>query len=1660
MAEQAEQQRTHTKQQPNKTSVHFQIEERTTKETFVSYLCGILSLSYLRLTRWALDENGVILAEAEFESLSKAKQAVKVLSKRGRGFEASLQEFTFPSFISSIDNFKESIQTKKQQLIINHSQKVENLNEQLMALKIPKRCSPEEFVRLNHKRQVVQEKVTECEKQQLEFAGYCEQLHPKLEHLKSSVSNARKVVEKNLMTMRKNFGRECCRFTKALPIYARRQEIVEIVSHQQVTILIGETGCGKSTQLVQYLYDAGVGSGGLIACTQPRKVAAVSLAKYVSEEMGARLGVEIGYKVGMQGGRFSEHTQLVFMTDHALLNECVEDRNFTKYSCIVVDEAHERSLQTDILLALIKQCLPHRPDLKVIITSATIDPQQFIQYFGSHCPILRVSGRTFPVSVIWNPLNIPDLPSDTDYCDNAVKMAESIHREEAAGDVLVFLTSAAEIDRACVAMTERVGDTAVVLPLHGKMQPDDQQKVFQMYGLRKIVFATNVAETSVTIPGVKYIVDTGLAKELFFNPKKNMNSLEVRPISKSSAEQRKGRAGRTSEGKCYRLYSDEVHAAMTERTAPEILRVHLTHAALKLFQLGVGNILQFDFVEAPSQDALCKAMETLEFLEAVKDNELTDLGKQMAVLPIDPQFAKILFLGAEAGIGHEAAISVAMSSCGGGVFFRSDEVKEESDKKKIQFCHHGGDQMTNLNVYWKWSQEKKEDRNRWCVDNYVNAKTMRLVEEVVKELRVICEQQFKIMLHARIPDLQLAEEKLPRLYFEVFMRNICVFLGHERVGYMTKDLAGEAVVIFPGSALPTLNDSPQFLVFEKTLKTSQHFLLQVTPVKEEWVQEAVAAKQLSAHPNDTFKQYFVSPVRVPRIGQEVFRLAFFGKGKLQQLKQDLSHTCNDTPHTFIIQKDKAVVCLYCQAQYHVAAKTMIEDIVKGIRTEMRVKVLEWGVTRKEDDVRVVLGAGGSIQSIMMPDEYRTLIVKGQHSESWVNEIAGLLSSYGNIASVNTRANLSSTFVTFCNPDDAAKAYSAIQPLLEEGITVHPSMKKSSGEGSQFTVRVEWCRRKKQNFAFLSFESPEDSLIALASLSSLIVAGSILKFRPSKDGQPQLFVTNVGQQVTEEALKQAVELRLQAYDISVKAVKIGLEKGYPTTPEQLQAYKRQLETVISRYATKGQYTIDLKSPQPHHPMHLAFVHFRNPEEGHRTLTELCHEQIGDNFLQAKACLSSSISYPKKVFAALKDTIDEAMDEIRRMHNGSVAVKVLDSPSHPTNLVKLTSNDVHAFIQAKNLLNSVLQPDTIQCLSHELRQYLLRKSTREELEAIGAETSTFISADLRVMTVNIYGAEGNRTLAKVELNGRIEASIQPGIVCHTIELKAPGRPPGLMKFVVSQFGTDLSTLLEREGVSDATLDARRHILTLYCTEESLKSVQELLDNFSPKTRSQNTAMQSPDEEDITCCVCYCPVEEVAEQCRLEYCGHLYCLDCVQVQISPNAVTFPITCAAEDCGQPFVWHDFESLFKRTKYRLESLLKSSLQSYVLAHQKEVKSCPTPNCDMIYKVSTAENGRPFLCSHCGVRICTKCHVQYHDGLSCAMYMSGKDSDKEFETWLRQDPGNRKKCPNCTTPIEKIEGCQHMTCKCGVHICWYCLRHFANSQQCYAHLAKSHGGFV
>ncbi len=1643
------------------------------KQTFLDYLSHRLGkcagkFSIVEVKR---HDNGTEF-KVQFSSTNTAKRALAVLNKVPGDFTISLEGFNTKPLLAEIIDFQASVLRKKTQYITKHRLRLDKLEVQLKAAQIPKNCPFHLFDKLLQQKTAVQQQVTESREQEAEFVEYCRSLEQELQHLKSSASATRKPLKEKISTMRKDFGRECNSFRKALPIYAKRREIVEAVSTNQVTILIGETGSGKSTQIVQYLYDAGFSEKGVIVCTQPRKVAAVSLAKYVSTEMDVKIGTTLGYKLGISG-KHCPQTKVLYTTDHALLNECIADREFTKYSCLIVDEAHERSLHTDLLLAFIKQVLPRRADLRVVVTSATIDPKLFRLYFGEHCPILRVPGRTFPVDIIWNAhiktgVAVPeslaqDAPKANEYVTNAMNVAKGIDKGEKPGDILVFLTSPVEIERACQSISQELPtDTTVVLPLHGKLQPEDQQKVFHEYeGKRKIIISTNVAETSVTIPGVKYIVDTGLAKELCFDPKRGMNSLEVRVISRSSAEQRKGRAGRTSAGKCYRLYSEDQYERMPERTLPELLRVHLAHACLKLYEFGISDILAFDFVEHPDPLALKAAVETLQFLGAVSEDKLTEVGKNMAALPLDPHLAKVLLDGIKGEIGPEAAAVVAISSLAGNVFFRggTEEMKREGDRKKIQFCHPAGDQISNLSVYHTWVQQRRDQRTQWCVDNYVNAKSMRLVEETLKELRDILSRKLGIVLPARAISMESAEDTLPKLFFYSFLRNVSVFSGHERVGFMTESMPGDPLVLFPGSALNQLNLAPQLqcVVYEKTLKTSQNFLLQVTPVKEEWIQQALAAGQLSIHPAEKFHEHFVTPVTVKKVGQYVLRTTFNRK-TLPEINEELKSVCQDTPHSVDLEdREKGIVKVFCQHHYHSIVKHVLEGKLDLLRTSLKKVQYEDGVTKQDDNVRMVLGLGGCIQHILMPYQYRKVVVKGPQDAGWTDELLLSLSKFGDIERSNTKIFSKQgecrLFVTFQNPGHASEAVMTLEP--PEGIVIEPQSQFRAGEMySNFQLRIEWCRRVRKTFAFVKFSREEDFQVARGTLlgSSLFVAGSQVKFPPPKEDNMQLFVINVGLQVSEEDLKAAVEAEVPGVEVQVQ---LGYEKQFETTPEQTAAMKQQLETLIDRHATRGRYQLDFRQPETYYKTYRASVKFQDPDEGQNTLKGLTFEEIGDKPLTVKPSLFSSNRYTPRVYKAIEDSV-KALVPYLQDHFGD-AVKLKEKLDKGGNtIIQVSSDNVKAFVAAKNILNAAVQPDVLECHTTVLRQFLLSHHCQCELNEIQSTTATYIYADRRSMSLSIYGTQANQTRAKIVLNGKLGVLADGDTKVHEFNLKASGRPPGLMKHLVCRFGLDLQGMLG-EGVSAAELDARRQILTVYATPEAHKSIIEVIEEYSANTPTPHGT--NVDLGVMDCCVCFMTIDNPKDVIRLEYCGHIYCLECIQLQVSPNAVTFPVQCATEDCSHPFIWQDFENLFQRTTFELRHLKAESLKAYLKANKRTVRNCPTPDCEMVYAVT--EDGKRFVCSLCGVHLCTKCHEQYHDGLSCEMYQAGKHGEKEFEEWLQKDPANRKRCPKCTAPIEKIAGCNKMCCThCHTFLCWVCLAQFDTEQKCYAHLQTTHGTFV
>ena len=477
-----------------------------------------------------------------------------------------------------------------------------------------------------------------------------------------------------------------------LPVWQAREEFVAMVREHQTTVLVGETGSGKTTQIAQFLAEAGLTFGGtkMVACTQPRRVAAMSVAARVADEMDVPLGEEVGYNIRFED-RTSPQTLVKFMTDGMLLREAMADPQLSRYSVVILDEAHERTLSTDILFGLIKEVLKARADLKLVVMSATLEAEKFQDYFQG-APLMKIPGRLHPVEIFYTQ------EPEKDYLEGAVRTVLQIHRCEPPGDILVFLTGEEEIEDACKKIAREVqGEPAqygpaLVLPLYSSLPPAAQQRIFQVAPEgkpggppgRKIVISTNIAETSLTIDGIVYVIDPGFSKQKVYNPRVRVESLLVTPISRASAHQRSGRAGRTRPGKCFRLYTEQsFRKDLQESTYPEILRSNLGSVVLQLKRLGVDDLVHFDFMDPPAPETLIRALEQLNYLGALDDEgELTEVGRVMSEYPLDPQLAKMLVASPNFQCSNEVLSVVAMLSVPQPFVRPRDKVSRSSERER------------------------------------------------------------------------------------------------------------------------------------------------------------------------------------------------------------------------------------------------------------------------------------------------------------------------------------------------------------------------------------------------------------------------------------------------------------------------------------------------------------------------------------------------------------------------------------------------------------------------------------------------------------------------------------------------------------------------------------------------------------------------------------------------------------------------------------------------------------------------------------------------------------------------------------------------------------------------------------------------------------------
>ncbi|CAL9155770.1 ATP-dependent RNA helicase DEAH11, chloroplastic-like [Musa acuminata AAA Group] len=1473
--------------------------------------------------------------------------------------------------------------------------------------------------------------------------------------------------------------RECRRLEEGLPIYSCRRKILSRIFSNQVMVLIGETGSGKSTQLVQFLADSGLGADGAVVCTQPRKIAVNSLAQRVGEEANGCYSNNFvhSYPTYLSFQEFG--LGLIFMTDHCLLQHFMKGTGLPHISCIIIDEAHERSLNTDLLLALIKRKLLENIDLRLIIMSATVDASRLSGYFYS-CSTLYVKGRNFPVEIKY----IPDISAVVkdfsgkcaSYASDVLKMVNMIHKTEGDGAILAFLTSQMEVEWACENFTD---PTAIVLPMHGKLSFVEQRHVFQNYpGKRKIIFCTNIAETSLTIRGVKYVVDSGMVKESRFEPSSGMNVLKVSRISQSSANQRAGRAGRTESGKCFRLYSESDFQAMKMHQEPEIRKVHLGIAVLRILALGIKNVQDFEFVDAPCPKATEVAIQNLIHLGAVTHKtdayELTETGWYLVKLGIEPRLGKIILGCFDHGLRKEGIILATIMPNASSIFCRvgSEEDKYRADCLRVPFCHHDGDLFTLLSVYKKWEGEPV-NRN-WCWRNSINAKSLRRCQEAVSELESCLQHELNIIVPSYWlwnPDEPSCYDKLlKKVILSSLVENVAMFSGRNQLGYEVA-LTGQHIQLHPSSSLLVYGKRPDWVVFGEILSSLTDYLVCVT---------AVDFDDLCMIQPPLFDLYQLESRKmlmdvISGVGNNLLK-RFCGKSNqnLQRLILHTQNVCSDNRISIDIDFSKSEVHVYASEKDIEQVASIVKDAVEYEKKCLRNECIEKRLFPGRPGISsslALFGSGAEIKHLELEKRYLTVEILHPNSSSlndkellvMVEKYACGIANFQKYGGTGQEGSYVNKWgrITFLSPEIAENAVTKLNEVEFCGFMIRAlpikAVEPKVTPFSAVRVKVSWPRRPCRGIALVTCADGEAEYI-VRDCFALTIGGRYINIQVSQKRQNCVFLTGVPRDISEEELRDAL-LGLTKRRILGIHLARGMAVADPPIATCAEALIKEISPFMTRkHFSDNNFRVEVFKPEPKDFTMKAMITFDGSLhlEAEKALNHI-EGKVLPGFetwqkIQCQQVFNSSLSFPSRVYCAIRKQLDSLLESFRCQRGVSYNLEQNDNGSYR---VKISANSPKNIVDLRRPLEQLTQGKTIthSSLTPAVLQLLFSRDGVACLKTVERETGTYVLYDRQNLNIRVFGPPKEVSAAEKNL-------VHSLLTLHEnklLEIPLQGRslPPNLMKEVVQRFGSDLQGLKENVPGAEVTLSTRRHTLYVRGDKELKQRVEDLISEVALSI-NQNRVIERPPE---SCCpICLCELEDPY---KLEACGHTFCRACLENQLESTIRSrdgFPLCCTKVGCQKLILLIDLRSLLSFEK--LEELFRASLSAFVASSDGTYRFCPTPDCPNLYRVAPLEEEvGPFICGACLAETCRKCYLEYHPFVSCERYMEYKeDPDLSLAEWCRGKE-NVNNCPSCGLTIEKTEGCNHVECRCGRHICWVCINSFRSSDECYSHLRSVHQSY-
>ncbi|VBB31249.1 unnamed protein product [Acanthocheilonema viteae] len=1456
------------------------------------------------------------------------------------------------------------------------------------------------------------------------------------------------------------------RFAQGLPIYDIRKDIRNILCNQgRVLFIVADTGSGKSTQIPQYIvFDGIITASQKVLCCQPRKTAVWELAIRVAKETSLNNHCLVNVPIYKDGMRPNLNGKINFITEKYLLDCIQQDHKLSQFGCVIIDEVHERTALTDMCLGMMKKVLRLRPDMKLVISSATMDPEPLLKYFAEfQAQKLEVSGRQYPIKICYEPpvsgcKGIKSLMWD--YINRTVEKVINICESEAkkqpfddtssedslethAAHIMAFLSNPLETliaeERLSRRLTELNHSVKVkIMTLYGNMPVEDQIEVFAPLKSEyhhKVIFATNIGETSITIPGVRYIIDCGLAKVKKFDVARRKNVLELGLISKSAAKQRAGRAGRTAPGVCYRLYSEEQYEEMEPTNVPDILLTNLTEVLLYMIAAGITPS-EFDFIEKPDSSILMHSMALLRSLKAIEccgtTVVLTQLGKKMKQLPVEPRLAKMVLDSVQYDAVAEAAVVCACIHVGS-LFLRGNKRNEFvlADQKKLSFCEDSGDPMTFLAG--------------------VNANIKKI-------------------------DISKARAIIPNLFCRSFGNNLAIYSGLPERGYYDFN-EKKYVFIHPSSALKYGDITPEFIVYECSVHTSNDFILNVCAADSSWLDE-IDKNVLEEERKNKLVPYNI------RCGTVTKRWIMTHKDILQQ---EIGMEC-------IVRK--TLDDPYNRLQIYVSIRNLpkLKAFVERI-TKEKVDIL----CRKTREVPIMhadyvlrMSGSGTPVEILMPGEFCSMYV-GRSVTNWADDVAYRMrleqyfSKFGKITEFVTfdeeyqKKTGHSCLISMENKEVAKRAFiynnenrcdfniepRFVQKYLDKGGSYIPSA---------YRLLIRWWRRPSYGYGHIKLKSRD---FGQRLYAFNVIAKHFEHFRPSLLSEDFMIkLQSLPLNIDNKQLLHILKPVLDAYSIEFDEVFVVRKKRYPVEDKKaLEEHSRRISDYIIRVAKDtiggNGYPFEVKIRAPKHIGEIefmAFVLFYDMNLGihvGNALKDAAENgiilEMGSEYHMHEAHVQEMFRYQMKVsiilFNAIFNDLKNIYDRIDHEHI-----------------------DFDSVNEVKGTIDKVIDGCTIKCRDGERVDgvelpchRLLTKVGRDFLRDLQSKNAVFINISPYKTEVKIQGSVSNVDKTKMEIKCFLREWLDAD-VRQILILQTPNYQPGTLKALLAQNNYDLCSLEKKFG-HGVHLDANivRRELLFVGKEAQFQELLKMLHSISDSTQSRESSETIFNEVGVPqCVICLCPAD--LENYCLEACGHYACKSCLNMQLKASFEmrNFPIACAF--CEKPLTWLDLEILvlgdLNRNKdddpQRLQSLSDASLAYFIERHGDLYKHCLTPDCRGLHPVTTdAGLGQ---CRLCGRIQCTKCGREEHESMTCEEYARLRvNADESVRKWIRQlpthqfreDQKGRRICPNpnCQSVIEKFGGCNHMQClRCKQHFCWICMFSAEESSQIYAHMDEAHGG--